>query len=225
MSVDLNEYKQIEDSHYYINSKGEVFNKKLQRYLKINKSGCVQIRINNKPQTSSVRKLVSKLFGYIDLNEYKQIEDSNYYINKEGEVVNKYNKKIATRNCNNYVTFEYCNKEKKASMYIHRAVAQTFLPNPENLPEVHHKDNNKSNNHLDNLEWTTKSMNCRMSYKKKKSGLPRGVSYNNVAKKYQAQISIDCRIKHLGYYDDVEKAHQAYLSKYEEVMGKKCIYI
>jgi hypothetical protein len=46
---------------------------------------------------------------------------------------------------------------------IHRLVAETYLPNPHNLPEVHHKDNNPRNNNLDNLEWVTHKENCKLS--------------------------------------------------------------
>lgn len=45
--------------------------------------------------------------------------------------------------------------------YIHRLVATAFLPNPNSFKEINHKDENKSNNHLSNLEWCTSSYNKR----------------------------------------------------------------
>lgn len=43
---------------------------------------------------------------------------------------------------------------------VHRLVAETFIPNPENKPEIDHIDRNRANNKVENLRWVTRSENC-----------------------------------------------------------------
>lgn len=54
---------------------------------------------------------------------------------------------------------------KRYSFSLHKLVAELFIPNPDNLPEVNHKDNNPSNNRADNLEWCNQSYNIKYAYK------------------------------------------------------------
>ena len=54
-----------------------------------------------------------------------------------------------------YRFFDLNWKNKKFSKSQHRLIAEYFIPNPNNLPCVHHKDGNRLNNSIDNLQWVT----------------------------------------------------------------------
>lgn len=62
-----------------------------------------------------------------------------------------------------YLVVSLSKKSKAKTCLVHRLVAQTFIPNPKNRPEVNHKDGNKYNNNMTNLEWRTKKGNMRHS--------------------------------------------------------------
>jgi len=91
---------------------------------------------------------------------FVRIEDyPKYYVSNLGRVLSLKGKKerfLKVRIGKDGYYYVTLNKKgKKKSFKIHRLVAKTFISNPNNLPCVNHKDENKLNNCVDNLEWCT----------------------------------------------------------------------
>lgn len=82
----------------------------------------------------------------------------------------------------NYVYVHLHKQGKTKVCLVHRLVAEAFIPNPDNLPEINHKDENPSNNCVDNLEWCTSKYNANYgnrNYKVAKAQGMRVVAYTD----------------------------------------------
>lgn len=106
--------------------------------------------------------------------------EDGYMISNLGRVYSKYTKKIRkTQFARGYEGITLKRDGKQHCLFVHRLVAETFIPNPNNLPIVNHKDENPMNNCVDNLEWCTYSYNN---------------SYNGIAKrkseKFQKKVYV-----------------------------------
>ena len=62
-------------------------------------------------------------------------------------------------NANGYLKVGLSKNNKTKQMLVHRIVAEAFIPNPDNLEMVNHRDEDKTNNNVNNLEWCTRSYN------------------------------------------------------------------
>ena len=93
-------------------------------------------------------------------------KDTNYDVSESGVITNKYGKVIKQWNNKlfKYMAVGLSKDNKSFVRYVHRMVAEVYIPNPENKPQVNHKDGNKLNNHFSNLEWVTREENIQHMY-------------------------------------------------------------
>lgn len=112
-----------------------------------------------------------KKCGYIETSISK-----DYLINTDGQIYSLKSSRLLKPYGKRYLYITILNQK----YYVHRLVAEAFISNPNNLPCVNHKDGNKLNNCVDNLEWCTYSHNNKEAYKLKLKQ-PTWSRYNNKA--------------------------------------------
>jgi hypothetical protein len=95
-----------------------------------------------------------------------ELNKLGYRILNDGRIIGRKNcfLKIHVGTCGYYQLNTRDNYKQKTYL-VHRLVAMAFIPNPNNLLEVNHKDGNKLNNRSDNLEWCTRSENIIHGFK------------------------------------------------------------
>lgn len=101
--------------------------------------------------------------------QWKQLTDyTKYEVSNTGKLRNILTQKIIKPIIGGfgYVQYGFRNTpgENPHTRLVHRYIAIAFIPNPDNLPQVNHKDGVKSNNHIDNLEWVNASRNKLHAY-------------------------------------------------------------
>lgn len=100
-----------------------------------------------------------KELGYV-VAEYR-----GYYVTKCGKVFNKHGRELKpSLNKGGYKFLSLSYQGKTKTTMLHRMLAECFIPNPHNYPQINHKDGNKVNNELSNLEWCTPSYNVQHAW-------------------------------------------------------------
>lgn len=126
---------------------------------------------------NEIWKPVAGYEGIYEISSFGRLKTLSRRVNswRGGRVINEKIRKVG-KWANAYPTY-ILSKMNANKMYLaHRLVAEAFIPNPENKPEVNHVDGDKSNSKATNLEWCTSSENAQHSYN---TGLSKAVSGGN----------------------------------------------
>ncbi|WP_245118893.1 AP2 domain-containing protein [Hymenobacter volaticus] len=110
-----------------------------------------------------------------------------------------------------YLVINLCHNKEKKQHRIHRLVADTFLPNPDGLTHVDHINRLRTDNCVGNLRWVTAQENqFNRSSSKGSTSKYLGVRWNKSRNKWVAQIKVNGKQHHLGYFTQEDDAAEAY---------------
>ena len=105
---------------------------------------------------TEIWKPVVGYLGFYEISNLGRVKSLKDNLGRDRELILKPQKRK-----DGYFTIEL----KRSTKFLHRIVAEAFIPNPENKPQVNHKDSNRENNQTGNLEWVTASENILHGYK------------------------------------------------------------
>ena len=104
--------------------------------------------------------------GLYKVSNLGRIKSLNYRCTKKEKLLKHGSDK------DGYLNVKLCKEGKVKSRSVHRLVAQAFIPNPDNKPEVNHKDEDKTNNKVENLEWVTSKENINYGTRTERCSKP-----------------------------------------------------
>lgn len=129
---------------------------------------------------------------YYEINQYGVVKSKDRIVKRfYGDFFQKGKIMKQQLNHNGYNTIQLTKDKNQKRYMVHRLVAITFIPNPENFPFINHKDEIRTNNHVSNLEWCTQRYN---------------VSYGNcISKRQLTQRHTNKNMKTVIAYDNENK--------------------
>lgn len=136
--------------------------------------------------------------GVYQISNYGRLKSFKQY--EEGKILSNTNKK------GTYLSIVLRKGDKVKFTRIHRLVAEAFIPNPDKLSQVHHKDGNKQNNCVENLEWISAKEHRLITQRQNPNTINGLINYNKfIRPKTVQQYSLNGEL--LGEYISCEEAH------------------
>jgi hypothetical protein len=130
------------------------------------------------------------------MEEWREIPgyEGFYWASSEGRIRNRFGKiRTLSNHRDGYLKISLSVRNAKTTGSVHRLVASAFIPNPENKPQINHKDGNKRNNIISNLEWSTSEENNNHAYE---TGLNKCIGSNHHQSKLTESDVIEIREKY-----------------------------
>lgn len=138
----------------------------------------------------SIKEIIEIELGVYNNEEWREIPSFNgfYEVSTKGQIRRKSTKKIIKQNDSH--GYKTCTLKGK-TLRVHRVVAEAFLKNDDNLPIVNHKDGDKRNNNLENLEYSTYRDNIIHAYKMNLRPSISGKRQNLVGERGNSKLTVD----------------------------------
>lgn len=130
----------------------------------------------------------------------KEIFEGRYIIHSDGQIWSVKRNKFLKASVHQSGYTRICFNKK--DRFIHRLVAEAFIPNPNNFPMVNHINEIKSDNRVENLEWCNNRHNITHSLGNEIPGV------HFFKGKYRVRIYINGKNAHIGSFNTIEEANQ-----------------
>lgn len=168
---------------------------------------------------NEVWKDINGYWGLYKISNYGRVMSLNYLNNGTSEIMKQ-------DTSNGYCRVILQKNKKTDRVFVHRLVAQHFIDNESNLPQVNHRDENKLNNHVDNLEWCSAKYNSnygtrlnRLAELRKKP-IEQYSLDGKFIRNWSSASDVDCEDCHFrgisACLRGVQKTHRNYIWKYKE---------
>ena len=108
----------------------------------------------------------------ININDFRETQYEGYLVNADGDVISIKHKEpilVSQWERHGYKRVTLWENGKKFNISVHRLVATAFIDNPNGYDEINHKDEDKTNNNVNNLEWCTRIYNLNYGTRNKRS--------------------------------------------------------
>ena len=192
----------------------------MSRYLEKNKDGTY----NEEVVSMEIWKDIKNYEGKYQISNLGKVRS---LLDNRGKCRNKPIILKPSLNYKGYITINLTKYNKQKHFFVHRLVAEAFIPNPNNYLEINHKDENKQNNNVNNLEWCTRKYNMHYNGLNKKRNSKKVIQYDkngNFIKEWKCIMDVqrelginNANISQCCQKNKKYKSAGGYIWKYKEI--------